>query len=66
MALSKKTYIAVADAIRAAYEAQEYTFPVASKAVALVAQNLAKVFYADNQNFDKAKFYEAAIPKRWS
>jgi len=62
MAMSKKQFEALAAAIRAAYDAQTYRQREARIAVGLVAQNIAQVCYADNRNFDKAKFYNACIP----
>ena len=63
MAMSKKHYEALALAVREAYIAQEYCSRDAEYAVALVAQNIAQVCYADNHNFNKTTFYSACIPK---
>tara|TARA_Y100000310_G_scaffold190762_1_gene190750 strand:+ start:179 stop:397 length:219 start_codon:yes stop_codon:yes gene_type:complete len=66
MAMSRKHYVAVADALKAERTAWRdgnngaIRTNAAELAVGMVATRLAQIFEADNPNFDTGRFIEAA------
>jgi hypothetical protein len=54
--MSRKDYVALAEAIRLEFQADPH-----NRGVYYVAQNIAAVLAADNPNFNKERFLEAAL-----
>lgn len=55
--MSRKDYIAIASAIRAEWDVSRHIY------IVNVARNIADVCAADNPNFNRARFMEAALGK---